>query len=195
MRLNRKTILVIVLVTIPVVCIGVAFWGVAEFRAMGQTAEENWVKTDLSLYPEILSSWNNKAQIEHFPKQVPENATEIHLMYSPPFLQKGVNFQLRYKLPPSEIKRLHLQYSKIAEQEYEGHTGGTEEFMSKSYLPLPPFHINDDPEGSILPKDYVIIVLGAKPQGEEDFQWNHGYTYGVAINETKSEILYWVEDW
>jgi hypothetical protein len=194
--LNRKTALIIVLVLIPLICVGVGFWILAEFRAAARSAEENWVTTDLAQYSQIRNGfeWDNKLT-EHFPEQIPSNATDIHLMYSPPFMQKGANFQLRFKLPPSEIERLLAEYGEVAKQKYEGHQGGASDYMHKSYLPLPPFHINDDPGGTILPKDYVIIVLGAEPRGQEDFLWNHGYTYGVAINESISEILYWAEYW
>jgi hypothetical protein len=195
-NLHRKTTLIIVFVLLPVICTGVCFWILADYRAAVKSAEENWVITDLAQYPKIRngSEWDHQKLTGHFPEQIPSQATDIHLMYSPPYLQKGANFQLRFKLPPSEIEQLLLKYDELAQQTYEGHEGASD-YMTKSYLPLPPCHINDDPAGSILPKDYVIIVLGSEPRGQDDFLWNHGYTYGVAINKSISEILYWAEHW
>lgn len=196
MKKSNQITLLIALILVLITCAGISFWFFIEFKAVGRSSETNWIITDLSQYAEVRREWrHNQALIAHFPQQIPIVATDAHLMYSPPFIQKGANLQLRFKLPPAEIKRLLAEYGKIAIQKYEGQEEGTAQYMRKGYLPLPLFHVNDDPLGVILPKDYVIIVLGAEPQGEPDFVWNHGYTYGVAINETISEILYWAEDW
>lgn len=81
--LNRKTTLIIILALIPLICTGVGFWILSEFRAAARSAEENWVRTDLAQYSKIRNGyeWDNKLT-EHFPEQIPSNATDIHLMCS-----------------------------------------------------------------------------------------------------------------
>jgi len=162
------------------------FWIQSEFRAAAQEAEENWVVTDISQYPEIRDEWYQKWLIEHFPEQIPENATEIHLMYSPPFLQKGALLQLWLRLPEDEIKRLWAHYSEIALEKE-----GEQTYLPRSYTALNMYHKTDKPEGEMLPVGYEIMVLGAESRDNG----NHGYTYGVAINNVTSEILYWSETW
>jgi hypothetical protein len=37
--------------------------------------------------------------------------------------------------------------------------------------------------------------IKAQDQGQPGFQWQHGHSYGVAIDSSASEIIYWVEKW
>ena len=61
-------------------------------------------------------------------------------------------------------------------------------------VPTTYFYTSGTDETSF-PDDYEILVLNAEPGGTPDFQWNHGYSYGVAISLKESEIVYWTEYW
>ncbi len=61
-------------------------------------------------------------------------------------------------------------------------------------VPTTSFFTSDSDDRSF-PATYEILVLEAKPQGNPEFKWNHGYSYGVAIESSASEIIYWAEDW
>ncbi len=185
-KLNPKTILIIVLILFPVSCVGAIFWLRAEFRAAARDAEENWVITDVSQYSEIRNEWYQQWLIEHFPEQIPENATDVHLMYSPPFFQKGALLQLWLKLPKDEIKKLQAEYSEIVLEK-----GDERKYLSRSYPALSMYHKSDKPGEVILSAGYEVIVLGTESRDDG----NHGHTYGVAINSLTSEILYWTETW
>ena len=58
--------------------------------------EPNWVITDVAQYSEIRDrDWYNETLVQHFPDEIPANATDVHVLYSVPFMQKGAYFQLR----------------------------------------------------------------------------------------------------
>jgi hypothetical protein len=157
--------------------------------------EPNWVITDAARYSEIRDDdWHNGPLVQHFPDEIPANATDVHVLYSLPFMQKGAYFQLRFKLPPQQIADLLAEYNARAVWKYKGccYTVGEND------PPLPTFYVDDSPDGAVRPVNYTIFVLGAQPRGGSDppdFPWNHGHTYGVAINSSISEVLYWAEAW
>ena len=46
----------------------------------------------------------------------------------------------------------------------------------------------------LFPADYAIYVL-EDTSGPPEYDWNHPESYGVAINQVTSEVVYWMEDW
>ena len=55
-----------------------------------------------------------------------------------------------------------------------------------------PINQQDD----LLPEyNYEILVLKAEDQSQPGSKWNHGNSYGVAIDVASSEIVYWTEKW
>ena len=185
-QLNRKAILAVVLISIPIICLGFVSWVLIEFRAAAREAQDNWVKTDISQYSDIRGQWNYEPLFSHFPPQLPKNATGANMLYSPPFLQKGLLFHLWLKLPEDEINKQYATYSELAAS-----SDGEQTLLFQSHPALSMHHTSYGTEGEVLPKGYEIIVLGAASKDKG----NHGHTYGVAINKSTSEILYWAEAW
>lgn len=150
--------------------------------------------TNLRRYREIRSQlWSNQSQINHFPQNIPADAKDVHLAYSPGFLQGSSYFQLRLKQPPQEIKKILLNYRGIAKNKYQG--GDTNDHTNlPNGVPTTFFYTSDSAQESF-PATYEILVLNAENRGTPGFKWNHGDSYGVAIDSSASEIVYWTEVW
>ncbi|MBR8833025.1 MAG: hypothetical protein DSM106950_03015 [Stigonema ocellatum SAG 48.90 = DSM 106950] len=170
--------------------IGGAFF----LRKASSSISENQEITDTSRYGEIRNVfWSNQTQIKHFPTNIPTDASEVHIAYSPAFSQGGSFFQLRLKQPPEKIKKLLLQYSDISQHKYRG--GNTNDHVNlPNGVPTTFFYTGDSKEDSF-PPSYEILVLDAHHRGSSNFRWNHGDSYGVAIDSSASEIVYWAEAW
>ena len=181
-KLKRSDIPVILIILITLCIVG----GIIFTLYKIQTTEPNWVITDISQYSEILEgTWPDRTFVQHFPPEIPANATEAHMLYSPPFMQKGALFQLWLKLPTDEIKKVQAEYNEMALK------SGVETYLSRSYPALNRYDTEGNIERHILSEGYEIIVLGAESRDGG----NHGHTYGVATNVVTSEILYWTETW
>ncbi|MBK1990830.1 hypothetical protein A0J48_025540 [Sphaerospermopsis aphanizomenoides BCCUSP55] len=150
--------------------------------------------TDPLQYQEIRHyKWADFNQIKHFPGEIPANAKAVHLAYSPGFMQGSSFFQIRFQQPPETIEKLLLQYSKIALRQYHG--GDTNDHINQpNGVPTTFFYTNNSAH-EVFPNTYQILVLNAQAQGQPGFKWNHGHSYGVAIDSTTSEIVYWVQKW
>jgi hypothetical protein len=159
------------------------------------------VITDVARYSEIRDDdWHNGPLVQHFPDKIPADATDVHVLYSLPFMQKGAYFQLRFKLPPQQIADLLAEYNARATWKYEGCAYSDQGcyIIGENDPPLPYFYLDDGPEGVVRPLNYTTFVLGAQLRGGSeppDFPWNHGHTYGIAVNSSTSEVLYWAEAW
>ncbi|MBW4669737.1 MAG: hypothetical protein KME60_20555 [Cyanomargarita calcarea GSE-NOS-MK-12-04C] len=157
------------------------------------SANQSQTTNNTSRYQEVRQSWSNQSQIKHFPNQLPADAKDIHLVYSPGLKQGNSFFQLRLKLAPEKIKQSMTQYSAIAKNKYQG--GDTNEHSNlPNGVPTTFFYTSESGEESF-PTSYQILVLGANDRGNPGFKWNHGDSYGVAIDNANSEIIYWAEDW
>ncbi|TBR59879.1 hypothetical protein B4U84_02910 [Westiellopsis prolifica IICB1] len=158
----------------------------------------NQVKTiqDASRYPEIRHKlWLNQNQVRHFPYKIPTNASNVRLGYSRGILQGNNNnfFQLRLKLPQEQINNLHNQYEAIAKHKYIGGNTNIHANLANG-VPTTFFYTSNSQQDSF-PNSYEILVLGANDRSSSDFKWNHGDSYGVAIDVSASEIIYWAEEW
>lgn len=158
----------------------------------------NQVRTiqDPSRYQEIRHKlWLNQNQVRHFPNHIPPNSSEVRLAYSRGLLQGQKNnfFQLRLKLPEQQVKELHNQYKAIAKHRYIG--GNTNDHANPPHgVPTTFFYTSNSQEDSF-PNSYEILVLGANDRSASNFKWNHGDSYGVAIDLSASQIVYWAEEW
>jgi hypothetical protein len=77
--------------------------------------------TDTSRYREIRNQlWPGNDQVKHFPNEIPTDAKNVRIAYSPGFLQGGSYFQVRLKQSPQKIQKLLSQYKSIAKHEYRG---------------------------------------------------------------------------
>ncbi len=150
--------------------------------------------TDTSRYEEIRNQlWSNHDEITHFPAQIPPDAQRVHLAYSPGFNQGDSFFQVRFKQPFSKIRQLLSYYGKISQHQYRG--GDTNDHLNQPNGVPTTFFYTSDAATESFPPTYEIMVLNAQDQGASGFKWNHGDSYGVAINTSDSEIVYWVEKW
>jgi hypothetical protein len=160
-------------------------------KASNNTGEAETI-TNTTRYGEIRNQiWSNKEQIKHFPHEIAEDATNVRLAYSPG-LQQGSYLQLRMKQRPEKIKKVLLKYREIAKHKYRG--GNTNDHANlPNGVPTTFFYTSDAQES--FPSTYEILVLNAENRGTPGFKWNHGDSYGVAIDISASEIVYWAEAW
>jgi hypothetical protein len=150
--------------------------------------------TDISRYEEIRNhKWSNFKQIQHFPQNIPGDVKTISMAYSPGLMQGSSFFQIRFKKSPEQIQKLLLNYSKIAEHKYQG--GDTNDHIKQPNGVPTTFFYTGKSANEAFPNSYQILVLKALPQGQPGFKWNHGNSYGVAIDSSSSEIIYWAEKW
>ena len=170
--------------------IGGGFFLRKAFSSIG----ENQMIADTSQYGEIRNHlWSNQTQVKHFPTDIPPDALGVHIAYSPASSQGDSFFQIRLKQPPEKIKKLLSQYSEISRHKYRG--GNTNDHANlPNGVPTTFFYTGDSKEDSF-PPSYEILVLDAHDRGSRDFRWNHGDSYGVAIDKSASEIVYWTEAW
>ncbi|GAB1545426.1 hypothetical protein NUACC21_81020 [Scytonema sp. NUACC21] len=152
------------------------------------------IVTDISRYKDIRHQlWSNQAQIKHFPTEIPTDASVVRVAYSSGALEGNRYFQLRLKRSPQQIQNLLSQYTSIAKHQYQG--GNTNDHANQAKgVPTTFFYTSDSQEESFPPSSKVL-VLGAQDRGSSNFRWNHGESFGVAIDSSTSEIVYWVEEW
>ena len=152
------------------------------------STSEPKIITDTSRYKEIRNQlWSDNDQVKHFPNDIPTDAKDVRIAYSPEF------FQIRLKQPPKKIEKLLSQYRSIAKHKYKG--GNTNNHINQpNGVPTTFFYTSDSPTESF-PANYEILVLNTDDKGRPGFKWNHGDSYGVAISSSASEIIYWSEKW
>ena len=139
--------------------------------------------TELDQYSEILESFADTPSIRHFPIKIPADVSEAYLYYHPGFLQGGTVFQLRLQLPKEQIL--------VEKERWLAQAIDISEYGS---IPLRGLRAGHE-AGIQMPETFELIWLGAEPAGQGNYEWNHGSTYGVAIDEVNSEIVYWFEWW
>jgi hypothetical protein len=147
--------------------------------------------TDVSQYSEILNSFDDSEITRHFPETLPPNVVVTRLWFMAPLFQGGTIFQLRTKQPSEQVETLYAQFIAEAEHLYRGDTNVHANLPDG--VPTTRFYTSGDNNRSF-PESYEVIVLEAQPAGGAEFEWNHGYSYGVAIDKTASEIVYWLEE-
>ncbi|MEM7726865.1 MAG: hypothetical protein AAF208_10905 [Cyanobacteria bacterium P01_A01_bin.45] len=150
--------------------------------------------TDVSRYQEIRHQiWSNQNSISHFPLEIPQTATNIRLMYHPGFMENVKFLQVRFRLPKQKVNELLAKYQEVSHYKYQG--GNTNEHMNQKNGVPTTFFYTGNYEANSFPPTYEILVLGANNRGKPGFEWNHGNSYGVAIDKYESEIVYWAEAW
>jgi hypothetical protein len=149
--------------------------------------------TDVTEYAEIRKQFGDQVSVQHFPKVIPSDATEVHFYFIPDFLQGGTSLQLRLKLPPDKIDEQYAQFNPVALRSYIGGDSNIHANLPDG-MPTTSFSTSGS-NVSTFPQTYEILVLGAEPAGSPDFKWNHGTSYGIAIDKSASDIVYWLEDW
>jgi len=159
-------------------------------QAFSSTTESQII-TNVNRYSEIRNQlWASQADIQHFPSDIPDHAK---IAYSPGVAQASSFFQVRVQKSPEKIQQLLTQYRKLAKHKYIG--GDTNDHANFPNGVPTTFFYTGEAAGEAFPPAYEILVLNAKDRGNPGFKWNHGNSYGVAINSSASEIVYWAEKW
>jgi hypothetical protein len=149
--------------------------------------------TDTSRYKEIRHQlWFSQDEIKHFPTEISVGVENVRLAYSPGVSQTGSYFQIRLKKSPQQIQQLLTQYRKQARHKYRGGDTNVHANLPNG-VPTTFFYTGETTES--FPPSYEILVLNAEDKGRPGFKWNHGDSYGVAIDSSASEIIYWAEKW
>lgn len=163
-------------------------------RKAFSSSTEPEIVTDTSRYTELHSNLLSiDYQVKHFPNKIPADAKGVRIAYFPGLSQGGSFFQVRMKQSPEKIQKLLSQYKSVAKYQYKG--GNTNDHTNlPNGVPTTFFYTSGTSEESF-PPSYEILVLNAQDRGKSGFKWNHGNSYGVAIDSSASEIVYWAEQW
>ncbi|MCC5636599.1 hypothetical protein LC593_12140 [Nostoc sp. CHAB 5844] len=162
-------------------------------RKAFSTTTESEIVTNTSRYSEIRNQlWTSQAQIKHFPRAITSDAKDVRIAYSPGVAQASSFLQVREKQSPAQIQKLLAQYRKLAKHQYKGGDTNVHANLPNG-VPTTFFYTSD--AGESFPPSYEILVLNAEDRGTPGFKWNHGDSYGVAIDSAAAEIVYWAEKW
>jgi hypothetical protein len=181
--------------------ISLLFLGTAGIVAGGFFMRDSFVKesesqpiTNTEKYGEIrYRVWSKPEIIKHFPESIPTDAKEVKMIYAPGLTKGSSVLQLRYKLPSIRTDQLLLDYQKVAKHKYLG--GNTNDHANQPQGVPTTFFYTTELEEQTFPPTYQILVLNARDRGTPNFKWQHGDSYGVAIDKFSSEIVYWAEQW
>jgi len=150
--------------------------------------------TDLFRYQEIRNSYLKSSLLTHFPEQIPTDATNVSFYFKPAFLQGDNIIQLQMKLPPEKIKTLQAQFRQAAKRKYIPGNPNNSPIEETSYEGINiyfsyNFYNTDKKERNIFDLTYEILVL-EDDRGKPTYEWNRPTYYGVAIDISKAEIIY-----
>jgi hypothetical protein len=152
--------------------------------------------SNISRYQEVRryvnEAWSHYCStlIAHFPSDIPNDARDIRF-YHQHFLKGGVTIQLRMKLPPKRIEEIQSRFRLAAKLKHI--PGGKDNSIRIGY----------SPECMMLSlEDYASLMDGVsdRPFPEilvlEDASVGYDYlkrgcSYGVAIDSSTSEVIYW----
>ncbi len=186
---------------VQIFAISLLFLGTAGIVAGGFFMRDSFVRksesqtiTNTERYKEVrFQVWSKPEIIKHFPDSIPTDAKEVKMIYAPGLIKGSSVLQLRYKLPSIRIEKLLADYQEVAKHKYLG--GNTNDHANQAQgVPTTFFYTNELQEQTF-PPTYQILVLNARDRGTPDFKWQHGDSYGVAIDKFNSEIVYWAEQW
>lgn len=149
--------------------------------------------TDPARYEEIIAEFDDHPALQHFPASVPANSSFVRLHFHPALFQGGSVLQLKVSLPPDEVQSLYSVFARQALYVIPSNTMNDPLFED----PEIPRHrdLTADTESTSLREGFELLVLGAEDLGSKDAPWNHGVTYGVAVDRASSQVVYWYEDW
>ncbi|MBE9199323.1 MULTISPECIES: hypothetical protein [unclassified Nodularia (in: cyanobacteria)] len=163
-------------------------------RKAFSSSSESQVINDPSRYQEIRQQlWTNHHHIQHFPHDLPSGTKNVRIAYSSGLSSEGSFFQIRLKQSPEKIQKLLSEYQTLAKYQYTG--GSTNDHINQENGVPTTFFYTSDASKESFPPTYTILVLDAQDRGTPGFKWNHGHSYGVAIDSSASEIVYWTEKW
>lgn len=139
--------------------------------------------TDAGQYKEMLWAWGYPSKsMCHFPCRIPKDAKNISFREHPQFLQGGSRFLLMYETTAEDMQSYRKKYEPLAKAVLPA--GEWKAYEGDYYVPSGV--VMDDRE---LTEDFEVILLDGTP-----FE-NHGYSYGLAVNENTNEILFFREVW
>jgi hypothetical protein len=154
--------------------------------------------TDAAQYEKILAKFENSLTVKHFPLRISADAKNVRLYYLPGFLQGATLLELRMKLDSEQIKIIEAEFLKQAKRRYipggennspkeeNSPTGVKVEYIYKSHI--------GSLNGENFPSNYKLLVL-EDTRGAPKYNWKHSTVYGVAIDPSNSEVVYWLEQW
>jgi len=144
--------------------------------------------TDISRYSEVLSSEDDGSPpIAHFPKEIPVEAGNVKFAYQPRIMQGAMFLELLMTLPESQINELWDKYGDLEQYQYSEEKDLTD-------IPEPILYLISD-ENNGYDQNFSIFLISAEPAGKADFIWNHGTMYGVGIDKTSFQVIYWLQYW
>lgn len=192
-QIRRSTHAIMILSCLAVVVFSIGLSRFIEF--LGKTV---WGVTRIDRYEAVLDEyWHFRSDlVEHFPRPIPEDATDIRFSFAPAFLQGGAHIQLRYTTDPATISSLYARFSKKATRTLIG--GNKNRHMNaKDGMPTTSFFTSGSDDRDF-PDDYELLCLDQVIEQEDrppGSYWNHGASHGVAISKKRNAIVYWAELW
>ncbi len=149
--------------------------------------------TDVSQYADILKWHDISGLTDHFPRQVPPEATEARMSFNAGYRYGGTHLQLWLRLPPGHAADIRKQYDHKALYRFQGGN-------RKIHRDLPggvptTFFRTSGTDTVKFPDSFTILVLGFDEDETADKKWGHVDTFGLAISETTSKVVYWAEAW
>jgi len=155
------------------------------------------VTTKYAYKPILKFRWENRSLVEHFPSEIPEEAKNVKFYYRAGMMQGGTTIELRMQMPHKEFDAIIQQHRTVAMLilDHFGKPIETSPETKDSYeLSLHFYTVSreefgDEYHEGPLPSGYIIFLLHLKGN------WNHGKEAGIAVNQTRREIIYWAESW
>ena len=146
--------------------------------------------TDVNRYSEVMESITPKTVIEHFPVSIPSEASNVKFAYQPRIMQGAMFVELLMTLPESEINEFQNKYGNLKQYHYSEETSLTD-------IPEPILYLisDENDDNNDFDQNFSIYLISAEPAGKEDFIWNHGTMYGVGIDKTNFQVIYWFQYW
>lgn len=155
--------------------------------------EWSTVNTNVQGYERILrlDKYPTNSQIAHFPSSIPSDATEVEFKEWDGIGQGKMGMLLSYKVNKEAVNSSDL--TKVYEKAKYKASNVTEYNNIKQLIKIPQA-VEDSlglQEGGTPPNNFKICFIDNTPSEE----WNHGYSYGIAINNDTSKLTYFILNW
>lgn len=155
------------------------------------------VTTKYAYKPILKFRWENRSLVGHFPSEIPEEAKNVKFYYRAGLMQGGTTIELRMQMPQKEFDTILQEHRPFAQLILD-HLGKPIETrleakdsyeLSLHFYTVSKEEFGDEYHIGPLPGGYKILLLHLKGH------WNHGKTAGIAVNQTRKEIIYWAASW